>query len=182
MFRRPLVLMMTLWLVSPGLARAEGLTPEQIASIRRDEQAALEKVDKAHGNKKSSELSSDERRRIIEEQQRAIQEVMDKHGVTRKEYARQVARMGPEGNAAVQEAEKVLEAREREAAQAAVRAAEEAKAEEAKGEELPAPEDIPIQRGFSNENPIEVEAAPGAPPIIEEGASPKESEGQSPSP
>jgi hypothetical protein len=40
----------------------------------------MERVDKAHGNKKPSELSTEERRQIIEEQQSAIQEVMDKHG------------------------------------------------------------------------------------------------------
>ena len=174
---RPLVLMLSLWLLMPGLARAEGLTPEQLASIRRDEQAAMERVDKAHGNKKPSELSTDERRQIIEEQQRAIQEVMDKHGVTRKEYARQVARMGPEGNAAVAEAEKVLEAREQEAAQAAAEAAQKPQAEEPKP-----PEEIPIQRGFSNEKPVELEAVPGAPPIIEEGLRPEETGGQRPSP
>jgi hypothetical protein len=103
---------------------------------------------------------------------------MDKHGVTRKEYARQVARMGPEGNAAVAEAEKVLEAREQEAARAAAKAAEAPKEEE----KPLAPEDIPIQRGFSNENPIEMEAVPGAPPIIEEGVRPEDSGEQKPSP
>jgi hypothetical protein len=170
--------MLTLWLVMPGPARAEELTPEKIASIRRDEQAALERVDKAHGNKKASELSNDERRQIIVEQQAAIQEVMDKHGVTAKEYARHVARMGPKGNAAVEAAEQELEAREQEAAQAAARAAEETR----KAEEPPAPEDIPIQRGFSDENPIELEAVPGAPPIPEEGARAGEPERQQPSP
>ncbi len=175
---RPLVLMLTFWLMEPGLARAEGLTAEQLASIRRDEQAAMERVDKAHGNKKSSELSTEERRQIIEEQQRAIQEVMDKHGVSRKEYARQVARMGPEGNKAVAEAEKVLEAREQEAAQAAAKAAEAPKEEE----KPLAPEEIPIQRGFSNEKPVELEAIPGAPPIIEEGEHSEKTEGQQPSP
>ena len=87
--------------------------------------------------------------------------------------------MGPEENKAVAEAEKVLEAREQEAARAAAKAAEAPKEEE----KPLAPEEIPIQRGFSDKNPIEMEAVPGAPPIVEEGLRPEDTAGeQQPSP
>ena len=55
MSRRLSVLLLSTWLAVPGLALAEDLTPEQIARIQRDEKAALERVNAAHGNKKSSE-------------------------------------------------------------------------------------------------------------------------------
>ena len=63
---RPLrILLLSTSLAVPGLALAEELTPEQIARIRRDEQAAIEQVNAAHGHKKSSELSSEERLQMI---------------------------------------------------------------------------------------------------------------------
>lgn len=153
MTRRLSILLFSSWLAVPGLAFGEGLTPEQIANIQRDEKAAEAKVQAAHGNKKSSELSAAERRQMIHEQQDAIQGVMDKHGVSRKDYARQTARMGPKGNAAVAEAEKSLEAKDK-----AAKAAQ----EQGTGE-------IQVQNGFSEENPVTLEEEAGAPPVVEEG-------------
>jgi hypothetical protein len=152
MSRRLSILLFSSWLAVPGLAFGEGLTPEQIARIRRDEKAAEAKVQAAHGNKKSSELSAAERRQMIQEQQQAIQEVMDKHGVSRKDYARQTARMGPKQNAEVEAAERTLEAKDR-AAQGQAQGAEE----------------IQIQHGFSDENPVMLEEQEGALPTVEEG-------------
>ena len=151
MSRRPRVLLLSLCLFLPGLALAEDLSPEQLARIRLDERAALERVSAAYGNKKPSELSSDERRRMIREQQEAVREVMETHGVSAKDYARQTARMGPQGNAAVAAEEKTLEARRK--------AAREAKP----------PEEIQIQQGFDENNPVMLEQQEGAPPIVEQG-------------
>lgn len=151
--RYPIVLLLTMSLTLPALALAEGLTAEQIARIRRDEKAAIEKVNAAHGNKKPSELSNAERKQMIEEQQQALQGVMEKHGASRKDYARQVARMGPKGNAEVEAAEEALEAAEK--------AAQASKSEGSEG--------ITVQKGFSNENPVEMESAKGAPPAVEQG-------------
>ena len=152
--RLPIVLLST-WLAWPGLALAEELTPEQVASIRRDEKAAMERVNEAHGNKKSSELSTDERRQMIQEQQAAIDGVMEKHGVSRKDYARQTARMGPKQNEAVDAAEKELVAKEK--------AAEAAKTQPKEAEE------VQVQQGFSDANPVMLEEEAGATPIVEEG-------------
>lgn len=154
MSRRLSILLFSSWLAVPNLAFGEGLTPEQIASIRRDEKAAEAKVQAAHGNKKSSELSAAERRQMIQEQQDAVQEVMDKHGVSRKDYARQTARMGPKQNEEVATAEKAQEAKDK--------AAKDAQAQEGSGE-------IQIQNGFSDENPVTLEEQEGAPPTVEEG-------------
>ncbi|PTL76083.1 hypothetical protein [Vitiosangium sp. GDMCC 1.1324] len=155
MSRRLSALLLSSCLTLPGLVLAGDLTPEQIARIRREEKAAAEKVNAAHGNKKSSELSAAERRQMIREQQEAIQEVMDKNGVSRKDYARQTARMGPEQNAQVEAADKALEAKEK-AAQAA------------KSQEQGAGE-IQVQNGFNDENPVTVEGQENGLPVVEHG-------------
>ncbi len=147
------VLLLSTWLTVPGLVLAESLTPEQLARIRRDEKAAVDRVNAAHGNKKSSELSTAERRQMIREQQEAIQRVMDEHGVSRKDYARQSARMGPKQNAEVAAAEKALEEQEK--------AAGAAKPQQT-GE-------LQVQQGFSDENPVTLEEQEGAQPIVEHG-------------
>ena len=71
MSRRMSVLLVASWLAVPGLAVAEDLPPEKIAAIRRDEQAAQARVSAAYGNRKPSELSNEERRQIIQDQQDA---------------------------------------------------------------------------------------------------------------
>jgi len=168
MSRRTSVLLLVSWLAAPGIALAqdEGLTPEKIAAIRRDEKAAQDKVNQAYGNRKPSELSSEERRQVIQDQQKAGRDVMSKHGVSDKEYSRQVARMGREEREAVNQAEKKLEAEER----AAKAAAEQKKAEQ---EQRPS-EDIPIQQGISDENPVELETSKDAAAVVEQGLPPGE--------
>lgn len=154
MSRRPLLLTLCLWAAVPGSARAEDLTSEQIARIRRDEQAALARVNEAHGNKKSSELSNAERKQIILEQRAASQKVMDAHGVSGKDYARQTARMSPTQNAEVAAAQKGLEAREKVPAGPG---------------KSPDAEDISVQHGFNEDNPVTMEEQEGAPPSVEHG-------------
>jgi hypothetical protein len=169
MSRRTSVLLVASWLAVPGLALAqEELTPEKIAAIRRDEKAAQAKVDAAYGNRKPSEMSTEERRQVIQEQQAAGLGVMEKHGVSDKEYSRHVARMSREEREAVEQAEKKLEADEK--------AAREQKKKQQEAEaEAKAPEDIPIQQGISDENPVELEASEGAGTVVEEGLPPGES-------
>ncbi len=152
MSRRLSVLLLSTWLAAPGLALAGDLTPEQIARIRSDEKTALERVNAAHGNRKPSEMDSAERRQVIQEQQQAIQEVRDQHGVSEKDYARQTARMGPKQNAAVEAAAKELEEK---------KAAEAAKSQE--------PGEIQVQQGFDDENPVTLEEQEGAQPSVEVG-------------
>ena len=155
MARRSLLLLLSLGVALPASALAEDLTPEQLASVRRDEKKALDQVNAAHGNKPSSELSSSERRQMIREQQEASRKVLDQHGVSARDYARQTARMGPAGNAQVAEAEKALDAKDKAAAAAAQKPA-------GTGE-------IQIQQGINENHPVTLEEQEGAPPVVEEG-------------
>jgi hypothetical protein len=180
MSRRMSVLLVATWLAVPGMAWAqdEELTPEKIAAIRRDEQAAQAKVDAAYGNRKPSEMSSEERQKAIQDQQSAGLAVMEKHGVSDKDYARRVARLSPEEREAVAREEKRLEEEEKKAQ--AAREAEEKKKQEEQ-EQARAPEDIPIQTGFGDNNPVEMESSEEAASVVEQGLPPgaEEAEGAS---
>jgi hypothetical protein len=166
------MLLVATWMAIPGLAWAQDeeqeLTPEKIAAIRRDEQAAQAKVDATYSNRKPSEMSSEERQQAIRDQQAAGQDVMAKHGVSDKDYARRVARLSQEERDAVAREEKRLEEEEKKA-QAAREAEEKKKNEE---EQALAPEDIPIQTGFGDDNPVELESTQGAASVVEQGLPP----------
>jgi hypothetical protein len=157
MSRRLSVLLLSTWLAAPGLALAGDLTPEQIAKIRSDEKAAVDRVNAAHGNKQPSEMSSAERRQFAQEQQKAVLEVREQNGVSEKDYARQTARLGRKQTAAVEEAAKQLEAK---------KAAEAAKGQPAQPQE---PGEIQVQQGFDDENPVTMEEKEGAGPTVEVG-------------
>lgn len=171
MSRRMPMLLVATWMAIPGLAWAQDeeqeLTPEKIAAIHHDEQAAQAKVDAAYGNRKPSEMSPEERQQAIRDQQAAGLTVMAKHGVSDKDYARRVARLSQEERDAVAREEKRLEEEEKKAK--AAREAEEKKEEE---ERALAPEDIPIQTGFGDNNPVELESTEGSASVVEEGLPP----------
>jgi hypothetical protein len=98
-------------------AFAADLTPELVAKIKDEQQTAEQKVNKEYGNKKSSELSGDERKEIIQKTAAADEGVLAKHGVSDKDYARYVATMSLEDRKREQaEAKKLKEAKEKEAA------------------------------------------------------------------
>jgi hypothetical protein len=165
MSRRTSVLLLASWLAMPGLALAEDIPPEKLAAIRRDEQAALAKVNAAYGNRKPSEMSNEERTQSIREQQQAAQSVLEKHGVSDKDYARQTATMGPEEREAVALAEKNLEDEEK---------ARQAREAEEKAKEKQPPEDVPIQMGINEDNPVELESSEDASSVVEQGLPPGE--------
>src|SRR5687767_13649356 len=142
-------------LALPALADDE-LNPEKAAKIQRDTDKALKAVDKKYGDKKSSELSSDERKAIIHERAAAEREVLDKHSVDAKTFTKYTSKQTKDERAATKQAGEALEAKEK--------AAEAEKAEKAGG-----PKEITIQRGGGENNPIVMEEKDGAPPIIEKG-------------
>lgn len=163
---RPLsVLLIAAWLAMPGpvWAQEEKLTPEQIAAIRRDEQAAQARVSAAYGHRQPSEMSAEERRQAIRDQQAAGLAVLEKHGVSDKAYARRTARLSREELAAVSREEKRLEAMERKGR---------AGAAQQEDEQALAPEDIPIQTGFGDGNPVELESSKDAASVVEQGLPP----------
>jgi hypothetical protein len=159
--RTPLrLLVVASCLALPGVALAQEdaeLSPEKVAAIRRDEQQALSKVDAEYGNRKPSEMSQEERREAIQKQAAASASAMEKHGVSAKDYARYTARMTPEDNARAKAEEKRLEAQ---AAQAAQAAAAKKPAEE---------QEVHVQQGFSEQDPVELEAEEGAEPVVDVG-------------
>lgn len=147
-------LLLTATLVHLALAApaAADLDPQKVAEIRADQKAALKEIDKKYGDKKPSELSKKEARERALEQEKARSEVLEKHQVDEKELSRYTARMSRKEQAAAESAEKDLE-----------------KKAEAKKAAKKGPEEIKIQRGFSDEQPVELEAAEGAPPVVEHG-------------
>lgn len=155
---RPISMLMAALLVLPGVAGAdEGgeLTPEKVAHIRRDEAAAMKKVDEEFGNRKPSEMSNEERGQAIQKQSAATTAVLEKHGVTAKEYDRFTARMGREGNERAKAEGQRLEEQAKASKAAATKPAEE--------------KEVSIQRGFDNDNPVELESNGGDNPEVEIG-------------
>ncbi|AGC46440.1 hypothetical protein MYSTI_05153 [Myxococcus stipitatus DSM 14675] len=166
---RPIsMLVAALWIL-PGVAGADDggeLTPEKVEHIRRDEATALQKVDDEFGNRKSSEMSNEERGQAIRKTSAATAAVLEKHGVTAKEYERFTARMGQEGNErAKAEGQRLDEQAKTAKAQHAAAAAKAAEEKE-----------VSIQQGFDDENPVELESLDGDAPVVEIGIPVEDSE------
>ncbi|WP_223645017.1 hypothetical protein [Corallococcus sp. EGB] len=144
----------SLVLATPALAEEEGLTPEKVAAIQRDEAAAQAKVDAEHGNRKPSEMSNAERGQAIRDQQKEAAKVLEKHGVSAKEYATFTARMTPDDNQRAANEAKRLDDKEK--------AEKEAEAKKRKGDG-----EVHIQQGFSDADPVELESTDGAEPSVD---------------
>ncbi len=156
---RTALLLAALSLAAPAFGADDVLNPEKAAKIDRDTDKALKEVDKKYGNKKPSELTSDERKAVIQERAAAERAVLDKHNVDPKTFTNYSARQTREERAATKQAGQALEAQEK--------AAEADKAKEK--EKAGGPKEITIQRGGGDNNPIIMEEKEGAPPIVEKG-------------
>lgn len=148
-------------LTSLAVAVCLGLAPdefdaERAATIEREQAKQTAAVGAKYGNKKSTELTSEERSQMIRDQQTAEKQVLEKYGVTAKEWGRAQMNRTREQAAQVKEATQTLEAKEK--------AAEKANAEKASG-----PKEIVIQKGISEENPVVLEETEGATPVVEKG-------------
>jgi hypothetical protein len=140
-----------------GVAGAdEALTPERLGELRAEEQRAVDEVAKAHGNKKASEMTREERDALIRDQAAASSAVLQKHGVDPKDYARASAKLGREGAARAA------------SAQVATQQAHQKEQEAAKVPKPPPPP-VQVQRGISDQNPAILEELPGADPVVETG-------------
>jgi len=140
---------------------ADDLNPQKAAKIQKDMDAAMADVAKKYGGKKSSELSTDERREMIRDQRAAEASVLEKNNVDAKEYARYEMKMNLADRAATKEAREQLDKQEAE------KKAAEAKKAQGSGE-------IQIQRGFNDNNPVMLEEnnASGGAPVVEKGLPP----------
>ena len=155
---RTALILATLSLALPALADEE-LTPEKSAKIERDKTKAMDEVDKKHGNKKSSELTSEERKEVIGERAAAERAVFEKNGVTAKGYTAYTSKMNKDDRAATKAADAKLEAKEKADAAAA--------AEKAKNGD--GPKEVQVQHGFSDSNPVVLEEKQGGAPTVEKG-------------
>jgi hypothetical protein len=154
---RASLLLAALTLAAPAFAD-DDLTPEKTAKIEREKNKALEAVDKKYGNRKSSEMSSDERREVIRERAAAENEVLEKNNVSPKAYVSYTAHMNKEDRAATKAADAKLEEKEKQAAAAK-------KDKETQG----GPKEIQVQRGFNDNNPVVLEEKQGNGPTVEKG-------------
>jgi hypothetical protein len=153
----------TLILALSSTAFADDLNADSVAAIRREQHAAVDKVNAAHGDKKPSEMSREERREIIQEQSKARLEVLERHGVSDKEFSRYEALLSVDQRAEAKKEDERLANKEKQ------------QKEEAKKKAKKDDEPIPIQRGFGkNGQTVEMETKDGAPPIVEHGLPPEE--------
>lgn len=156
--------LLTAALLVSAVAGAQDLNPAKAAQIEHDQQKKFDQIDKQHGNKLSSEMSSDERREIIKQRASAEQEVFEKHGVDAKEYTKYITKMGLDDRAAMKDAAKQLDKKD----------AEEKVAKEQQPDSAPKDaKDIPVQRGFNDQNPVTLEEKKGGGVTVEHGLPPE---------
>lgn len=130
---------------------------ERLATIEREQAKETAAVQAKYGNKKSTELSRDERAQMIRDLNAAEAKVLDKYGMSQREWARAQINRTREQADAVKQASKDQEAREKAAAEQA------AKAQKDEGRE------VVVQKGFSDESPVVLEEKEGAVPVVEQG-------------
>lgn len=106
-------------LLSSSAALAGDVSPETAAKVMRERAKALEEVNKKHGNKKPSELSGDERRQMVRDQNEAAAKVLEENGVDPKDFARFEAKASKEERAAAAAQAAALDAKEADAKKAA---------------------------------------------------------------
>ena len=148
-------LVLAVVLCATTLALAADMDPKKAAEIRRDREKAMAEIDKKYGgpNKK---LSKAELNAKAAEQNAAEQKLLDKHGVSAKDYGRYEAKMGKGDRAATEKELQDLKKKDEAAAKAGAGKKEGGK-------------EIVIQKGFSDENPTVMEEKDGAPPVVEKG-------------
>jgi hypothetical protein len=140
---------------SSSLALAD-ITPEKAATIEREKQKALDAVAKKYGNKKSSELTNDERRSKMADESSAVNKVLDKNGVSAKEYAKFEATASSADRQAAKAAGAAQEKKEADTKAAAEKAAK-AEAEAKKAPDIIIEKDTDKRRGPPSGNPAEMQ-------------------------
>lgn len=135
-------------------ARAAELSLQEIAVAEREERAALEKVNAAHGHKPPQELSAEERSQIIREHQAASRAVFEQRSIDPKAFALRVMRLTPAERAQV-EAEK--QRMDKEEADRRAREAEEKARADAQEPE--------VILGIDERRPVDVYLDPDAVPV-----------------
>jgi hypothetical protein len=138
------------------LLHADLVPPDQAAAIGLDQKAAQAEVAKKYDNKKPSELSGAERAQMTRDLAAAEQRVLEKHGVDAKTWARQQMQRSPREAAAQGAREQAL-------------ADQRKKDGEARAKAEASPQEVQIQRGFSDANPVTLEEKKTDGVVIEHG-------------
>lgn len=131
-------------LVALLMLTADPLSPEETAQITVEQKQAQEAVNKKFDNKKSSELTPDERREMVRAQGEAEQKVLDKHGVDAKTWARQSTQKSRDQYAEQKVLQQQIVDKQKKAAEDA------AKKKSGGGSK----DEVSIQKGISDENPV----------------------------
>jgi hypothetical protein len=130
------------------------------AQIELEQAEAQSAVDAKYGNKKPGELTASETRAKVRDQAAADRQVLEKNGLTPKEWARDSLKRSRAEFAEEKVALKALELKKKADAEAAAKP-------------VAAVHEIQIQRGISEANPVILEEAAGAAPIVENGLPPE---------
>ncbi len=142
-------------LLAASLASAGDLSPAQRAKVQREQEQAMEEVNKKYGSRKLSELSNAERRAMGREQAEAERKVLEKNGLSQKDWAVSSMRMGRTEKAETEAAAKALEEKE-----------EARKKKASAGGAGAGNAEVKVQRGFGNDKPAVLEdKGPGEPEI-----------------
>ncbi len=124
-----------------ALVADEPLSAQQTAAIEHENDKAQAEISKKYGDRKPNELSADERREMTREQAAAEKKVLEKNGVSAKQWAKETQNVGRDEYSQRQAIKKDLAEKEKAAADAAKKAAA-------------AEKEIQVQRGISEENPV----------------------------
>ncbi|MBE2249490.1 MAG: hypothetical protein IAE78_08060 [Myxococcus sp.] len=144
--------------VAVALALApDDFDAERAAAIEREQAKQTAAVEAKYGNKKSTELTREERAQMIRDQAAAQNQVLEKYGISAKEWGRAQMNRSREQVEQVKQAARALEAREQAAAQ------------KARAESASEPKEIVIQKGISEDNPVTLEERQGETPAVEKG-------------
>jgi len=146
---RSVLAALALFLGPSAFAAEPELTPERLAAIQHDEEKALARIQKEHGDKQPAQMSSDERREVIREEQAAKREVLAKHEVDAKAYVVRSSKLSREEQAQVAQARQALE--EKDEAEAREQAAK-----APPPPEPPANQEVIIRKGLGEEDPVDV--------------------------
>jgi hypothetical protein len=131
-----------------ALVADEPIAPEKAAAIEQAEQKAQAEVSAKYGNRKPTELSREERKALDKDLADASKQVLEKNGVDPKQWARESLKKGRDEYARNKELVKELTEKDK--------AKDKAKADAAKK----GPQEIEIQRGVTEDNPVILDEKP----------------------
>lgn len=131
-----------------ALVADEPIAPEKAAAVERAQAKAQAEVAAKYGNKKSSELTQDERRQMVKDQAEADKAVLEKLGVDPKQWARESMKRDRDQYAKNKALVKEQDEKE--------------KAEEERKKADASKKDVEVQRGINEDNPVTLDEKAGA--------------------